>query len=130
MTCYSFSLEDFDSAIGYACHILASADPSQTEESQCCVQKICEHYAYTLSAVPAGLSVKLALLLPPNHRLCQLLFFITVHALHILLLSLVLAMDEFHCSELLSYSPSHGTYNVILANQDNSLGYWDFVERT
>jgi len=30
--------------------------------------------------------------------------------------------------ELLSFSPSRGTYNVILANQDSSMGYWDFVE--
>jgi hypothetical protein len=38
------------------------------------------------------------------------------------------AMDEFHRAELLSYSPSRGTYDVILADRDSSMGYWDFVE--
>jgi hypothetical protein len=38
-------------------------------------------------------------------------------------------MDKFHWVELFSYSSNRGTYEIILADRDNSLGYWDFVEQ-
>ena len=129
MTRYSFSPDEFDVALGYASRVLAAADPSQTNESQICVRTIREHYAYTSTSVPAGLSVKLSLPLPPLHGLRQLLLFLATHASRVLLLEPLLATDEFHRVELFSYSYSRGTYEIILADRDNSLGYWDFVER-
>jgi hypothetical protein len=129
MTHYSFSPDNFDVALGYASRVLAAADPSQLEESRVCVQKLREHYAYASSSVLSGLSVKLGLPLPPNHGLRQLLFFVAVHASRELLLELLLSMDEFHRLESLAYSPTRGTYDIVLADRDSSLGYWDFVEK-
>jgi hypothetical protein len=67
--------------------------------------------------------------LPPLHGLRQLLSFLATHTSRVLLLELLLAMDEFHQVELFSYSSNRGTYKIILADRDNSLGYWDFVEQ-
>jgi hypothetical protein len=62
------------------------------------------------------------------HALRQLLFFVAAHVSSILLLNPYRTVDKFHRCELLSYSPSRGTYDIIIADRDNSLGYWDFVE--
>jgi hypothetical protein len=78
MTRYLFSPDEFNVALGYTSRVLA-ADPSQTDESQICVRTIHKHYAYTLTSVPTGLSVKLSLPLPPLHGLQQLLSFLATH---------------------------------------------------
>jgi hypothetical protein len=129
MTRYLFSPDKFNIALGYTSRVLAVADPSQTDESQICVRTIRKHYTYASTSVPAGLSVKLSLLLPPLHRLRQLLLFLATHTSRVLLLEPLLATDKFHRVELFSYSSNRGTYKIILADRDNSLGYWDFVER-
>jgi hypothetical protein len=57
MTHYSFSPDEFDSALGYAIRVMASSKANLLDDAQLCVQMIREHYAYASSAISSGLSV-------------------------------------------------------------------------
>jgi hypothetical protein len=128
MTRRCFTPEDFDNMLSHA--LRGYAPEPLNREIQEIVWTIRRHFSILPSAPsPKGLSTELLVPLLFDSRIKSLMYYLVLRVCPRLCIQPIIGVSEMHKVEALVYSSWRGTYDIILVDNDEGLGYWEFIAR-